>query len=150
MGAQSVYSTSIKNNRSFVECLLVSREKYISFEKFVVDTGARYTCCGHTVVDKALEESHFGSSEMKLIGGIVKGEYLKFYKYHLRQFTIGSIDLGMQDIWITFDERITDIILGMDILKQLILILNPYNQKVYFCKDSREYHDKFELTVRTT
>ena len=66
MGAQSVYSTSIKNNRSFVECLLVSREKYISFEKFVVDTGARYTCCGHTVVDKALEESHFGSSEMKL------------------------------------------------------------------------------------
>ena len=35
MGAQSVYSTSIKNNRSFVECLLVSREKYISFEKLI-------------------------------------------------------------------------------------------------------------------
>lgn len=53
--------------------------------------------------------------------------------------------MGRQDIWITFDERITDIILGMDILKQIIMITNPYIQQVYFCKDKDDYNNNFEL-----
>lgn len=63
----------------------------------------------------------------------------------LGQFTIGNIDMSQQNIWITFDERITDIILGMDILKQIIMITNPYNQQVYFCKDSDDYNSSFKL-----
>ena len=53
--------------------------------------------------------------------GIDNGVTVRFYKYHLRQFTIGNINMKEQDIWITFDERITNIILGMDILKQIIM-----------------------------
>ena len=63
------------------------------------------------------------------------------------QFTIGNIDMGEQDIWITFDERITDIILGMDILKQIIMITNPYDQKIYFCREREDYADNFELAA---
>lgn len=75
----------------------------------------------------------------------MKGEYLKFYRLSLQQFTIGNIN---QDIWITFDERITDIILGMDILKQVIMITNPCEEKVYFCKDWKDFDDNFELSVK--
>ena len=53
--------------------------------------------------------------------------------------------MDRQDIWITFDRKISDIILGMDILKQIIMITNPYNQKIYFCKDKSDYDSNFEL-----
>ena len=131
MAVQSVYCTSIKNDRSIIACLLVSRGKYVTDEKFVIDTGAKYTCCRYTVVDKTLEEKKLRNfSDFRLIGGMVEGEYLKFYKYHLNQFTVGNVDMGEQDIWIIFDDRITDIILGMDIPKQIIMVVNPYHQKI--------------------
>lgn len=53
----------------------------------------------------------------KFIGVLIKGEAVQLYKYQLKQFTIGNIDLGEQYIWITFDERVTDIIWGQDIFK---------------------------------
>lgn len=56
--------------------------------------------------------------------------------------------MGRQDIWITFDTRLTDIVLGMDILRQIVLIINPYNQKVYFCKDAGDYEQNFQLIVK--
>lgn len=72
---------------------------------------------------------------------------MKFYKLPLWQFTIGNIDMGEQDIWITFDEKITDIILGMNILGQIIRITNPYDQRIYFCKDADDYEQNFQLKV---
>lgn len=145
MEVQSVYSTSIKFDRCTIDCLLVSNK--ISLEKFVIDTGAKFTCCSYKVIDGHLQEKGFHDCEEKSIGGFVKGEYLKFYRLSLQQFTIGNIDMGGQDIWITFDERITDIILGMDILKQIIMIINPYDQKVYFCSDQKDYNDNFKLAA---
>ena len=54
--------------------------------------------------------------------------------------------MGRQDIWITLDTRVTDIVLEMDILRQIVLIINPYNQKV-FCKDAGDYEQNFQLIV---
>ncbi len=33
------------------------------------------------------------------------------------------------------------------ILRQIILIMNPYNRKVYFCKDMMDYQENFELAI---
>lgn len=140
-----VYSTNIKDNRCIVDCLVVSRK--VSMEKFVVDTGTKFTCCSYKVIDGQLKEKELCDCEERYIGGLVEGHFLKFYKLQLGQFTIGNIDMNQQNIWITFDERITDIILGMDILKQIIMITYPYNQQVYFCKDSDDYNDSFELLI---
>lgn len=141
-----MYSTSIKDGRCIVDCLAISDK--ISLEKFVVDTGAKFTCCSYKTIDGQLEEKTFSNCEARSIGGFVKGEYLKFYRLSLQQFTIGNINMGEQDIWITFDERITDFILGMDILKQVIMITNPCEEKVYFCKDWKDFDDNFELSVK--
>lgn len=140
-----MYNTNIKGNRCLIDCVAVLTK--ISLEKFVVDTGAIFTCCSYKAVDGRLKEKELKSSEVKLIGGFVEGEYLKFYKLPLKQFTIGNINMGEQDIWVTFDEKITDIILGMDILKQVIMITNPYDQKVCFCKDAEDYEQNFQLKV---
>ena len=56
--------------------------------------------------------------------------------------------MGAQGIWITFDEKVTDIVLGMDILKQVIMITNPYDQQIYFCKDAEDYEQNFQLKAR--
>ena len=138
-----MYSTSIKDDRCHLDCIAVSNK--IAIEKFVVDTGAKYTCCNYWFIDENLREDSFKNKEMRKIGGMIEGATVNFYRLPLKQFTIGNIDLGKQDIWITFDERVTDIILGMDILKKIIMITNPYDQKVYFCKDSDDYDNNFKL-----
>ncbi len=138
-----MYSTNIKDERYSVKCLIV--DKFIKPYKFIVDTGAKFTCCHYEMINIALTEHQMSGCEEKYIGGFVKGDAVKFYKYRIRQFTVGNIDMGTRNIWITFDRRVTDVVLGIDILKQMIMIINPYDQKVYFCKDKADYDKNFEL-----
>lgn len=140
-----MYSTNLKNNRYLVRCLRVTKD--IKTIHFIVDTGAMFSCCNYKLMDNSLQETVLLSNEIKLIGGFIKGEYVKFYRHRLKQFTIGSIDMGRQDIWITFDNRVTDVVLGMDILKQIIMVTNPYNHKIYFCKDIKDYEENFRLKI---
>lgn len=138
-----MYSTSLKDNRYLLQCIAVFDK--VRAIKFTVDTGAKFTCCNYKYFDKNIDEKYFIGNEEKFLGGFVKGLPVKFYKCNLKQFTIGNIDMGEQNIWITFDKRVTDTILGMDILQQVIFTANPYNKKIYFCKDSDDYNDNFEL-----
>ena len=140
-----MYNTSIKNNRYQIQCITVfDRFRVV---KFIVDTGAIFTCCTYKAFDKHIQESDMYHCEMKFLGGFVKGLPVKFYKCSLMQFTIGNINLGKQDIWITFDNRVTDTVLGMDILQQVIFTVNPYNKRIYFCKDAMDYEQNFQLKV---
>lgn len=140
-----MYSTKLRCDRYLADCLALSNAGEVIIDKFVVDTGAKYTCCSYRIIDSALREEKVADWEVKYVGGFVQGEIVQFYKYPLRQFAVGNIDMGKQSIWLTFDERITDIILGMDILKQIIIITNPYDQKIYFCQDADDYRRNFKL-----
>lgn len=76
MEGQSVYSTNIRGDRCIVDCLAVSNK--ISMDKFVVDTGAKFTCCNYRVIDGQLKEEGLLNCEERYIGGLVKGQFLKF------------------------------------------------------------------------
>ena len=141
-----MYSTNLKDNRYKLNCIAIAKE--IRVIKFIVDTGARNTCCNYRVIDKCMQECELRNSETKLIGGLIKGEAVRFYRYRLKQITIGTINMDAQFIWITFDKRVTDIVLGMDLLKKDIMITNPYNKKVYFCKDAEDFNQNFCLKIR--
>ena len=143
MEVQQVYSTSISANKCLVECIAVLDK--VRAVKFIIDTGVMFTCCNYMFFDVHMEEEDY--KETKILGRFVKGLPVNFYKCSLKQFTIGNIDMGRQDIWITFDKRVTDIVLGLDILKQVIMITNSYEQKVYFCKDAEDYEQNFQLKV---
>lgn len=140
-----MYSTNLKDNRYLVRCLTVARN--INVNEFVIDTGAKFTCCNCGFIEPDVRELELAGCETRSIGGFIKGEFVKFYQYQLRQFSIGNIDMAQQKIWVTFDSRITDMVLGLDILKQIIIVTNPYNQKIYFCKDADDYHKNFKLVV---
>lgn len=56
--------------------------------------------------------------------------------------------MGEQDIWITFDKRVTDTVLGMDVLQKIIFTVNSYDKRIYFCKDSVDYKQNFELNAK--
>lgn|GEM_PF-6219254 len=115
-----MYSTKLDKNRYNIICLAVLNN--ISKLILCVDTGARYTCCSYNDIDEYLTEKDFEDSEFKILGGFVEGTTMKFYKYHLNQFTIGNINLKEQDIWVTFDDRVSDAVLGMDILSQVTFL----------------------------
>ena len=138
-----MYSTSIKDNKYQIQCIVVFNK--VRSAKFIVDTGAVFTCCTYKALGKELKERQLFDCETKLLGGFIKGVPVKFYKLRLQQFTIGNIDMGSQEIWVTFDERVTDTVLGVDILQQVIFVANPYNKKIYFCKDKYDYDSNFEL-----
>ena len=125
MGVEWGYSTSIKDNKYQIQGIVVSDK--VRSVKFIVDTGAEYTCCHYTSVNLSICEENLITAETKLFGGFVKSLPVKFYKLRLQQFTIGNIDMGSQEIWVTFDERVTDTVLGVDILQQVIFMANPYN-----------------------
>ena len=134
-----MYSTKLKpdNDRYIAKCIVNSSGPKVI--DFVVDTGAKYTCCNYLSVDPKLKEADYSDKEYKLLGGIIEGEVLRVYRYNASQFTIGSVDMSKQSIWITFDERATDDVIGMDILKQIHYYQDADNNEMYFSQDKREF-----------
>lgn len=141
-----MYSTKLNNSRFVVRCIRVTND--VKAVKFIVDTGAQFSCASYSLIDGGIREEDFKGCDTKVIRGVIEGESVKLYKYRLKQFTIGNIDMGEQDIWITFDQRVTDTVLGMDILQKIIFTVNSYDKRIYFCKDAMDYRENFELKIR--
>lgn len=73
-----MYNTSIKNNKYLAECIMVNRD--VNMAKFIVDTGAMFTCCNYKIFDIHLEESELADNEIKALGGFVRSMPVTFYK----------------------------------------------------------------------
>lgn len=134
-----MYSTKLRNNRYNIMCLAVFNN--ISKLVMCVDTGAMYTCCSYNDIDENLCESDFGDSDCKYLGGFVEGTAMKFYRYKLKQFTVGNIDLGSQDIWITFDDRVSDSVVGVDILSKVTFLHIKDSSKLLFFSSVEELYN---------
>ena len=91
-----MYSTKLNNNRFIIPCIVVS--SVIRRTSFVVDTGAMFTCCHYANINSSLKQKDVCHSEKRILSGFVKGSSIIFYKYKLKQLTIGNIDLGEQSI----------------------------------------------------
>lgn len=125
-----VYCTKLAKQRYVVECIVVS--EMIKISVFTVDTGARFSCCYYIHINDKLKESEVQDLEVKYLGGLIRGHAIKFYRYPLKQFTVGNINTPVKHIWITFDSRITDKVLGMDILKDVTFLNKPAEKTLYF------------------
>ena len=136
-----MYSTSCTSDlRYIVTC--ITNEDSVSLVDTIVDMGAKRTCYQARLIDSSLKESDFKGKPSKLISGFVGGREIKnaarFYEYQLRQFTIGSIDMGKRVIWITFDDRIQDNVLGMDILRSVSMLQYADENELFFFNDKAE------------
>ncbi len=135
-----MYSTKLMNQRYEIECISLTR--VLKIQRFIVDTGAMYTCCHYSMIDEQLQESDLSEMKIKFIGGLINGSAVKFYEYPLKQFTIGNINRGTCNIWITFDKRVVDMVLGLDLLKDMVFLNRPSDGALCFFeseKQCREY-----------
>lgn len=134
-GGIRVYCTKLNHrNQYIVDCMLLTDA--VQIVRFLVDTGAAYTCCSADSLN--LFEEDFQKSPFRIMGGIIPNAGMKFYPYHVRQFTIGTVDLGERDIWVTFDDMATNDLLGLDILKDISLHQNQKTKEMCFYDVDKE------------
>ena len=136
-----MYSTNCSSDLRYIVTCITNQDQ-INLVDTIVDMGARRTCYQARLIDSSLSESQFKNKPYKLIGGFVGGKEIRnavrFYEYPLQQFTIGNIDMGSQVIWITFDDRIQDNVLGMDILRSVSMLQYANKKELYFFEDKEE------------
>lgn len=118
-----MYSTKLSDNRYYLRCITIIQG--VDIVECIVDTGALYTAFTAEGLVNILTEQQLidEDCEVKYLGGFVEESFVKFYKVVVNQFTIGSIDMGCQEIWVTYSEDVTLNVLGMDILKQVTIVL---------------------------
>ena len=131
-----MFSTKLVENRYYIPCIVLTDVPIV--HSFIVDTGAKYTCCSYKTIDFTLNEDSFADADVKILGGIVSGAEIRFYKFHAAQFTVGNISMGERDIWITFDDRVKDNVLGMDILQSISFMQYADSKELHFFTDSNE------------
>ena len=135
-----MFSTVCEGLRYTLVCII--NKGSVSLVDTIVDTGAFWTCYKADQIGGGLTEAQFSEKETKVIGGFVNGKQSKnavrFYRYDVDQFTIGTVDLGSQTVWVTFDERINDNVLGMDILRKVTYLQLEDTGTLYFFKDKDE------------
>ena len=125
-----MFSTKLVENRYYIPCIVLTDVPIV--HSFIVDTGAKHTCCSYKTIDFTLNEDSFADADVKILGGIVSGAEIRFYKLHAAQFTVGNISMGERDIWITFDDLATDDVLGMDILQDITFISDSRKKVLEF------------------
>ena len=69
---------------------------------------------------------------------MISGSIIRVYRYRVQQFTVGTVDMGEQNIWITFDPRVTDDVLGMDVLRNVFFFQNADKEELYFSQSFDE------------
>ena len=146
-----MYSTRFDDELRYVVTCITNRDA-VRVVETIVDTGAKYTCYRASFIDDELREEDLGTNQSVEIGGFVSADEpinkVRFYRYPLRQFTIGSIDLGKRDIWITFDGRVKDNVLGMDILKSVSFMQYADTRELHFFTDEDELKSFVEGKLR--
>ena len=108
----------LRDNRITVQCNIIKNEK-LKFIRAVYDTGAKYSCFRASYISSSLNEEEMMGHDEKLLAGFVGTAASKFYQFHVDRLALGNVDLGAQDIWITFDENVTTNVIGYDILSQV-------------------------------
>ncbi len=119
----------------------------------VYDTGAQHTCFTALSINSKLTVEDFKDSEKLTVGGILAGSEngIEYYKMYVKDFYFGNILITGVDVWVTFDDRVTDNVIGMDVLYRLNRLSVAYSNKELFFKDTQEMIDYINknLTVQS-
>ena len=140
MEVASVYNTNVDQYRYVIVCII--NDSSIKLVETIVDTGAMRTCYMAHVIDPELTEDLLVNAPHIDIGGFVDKKSpknsVRFYQYPVKQFTIGNINLGDQIIWITFDKRVSDNVLGLDILQHATFLQLADSNHLSFFENNTE------------
>jgi len=122
----------------------------IDIVQSVVDTGAILTCYTAGSLRNLKDINSIKMHKCRNIRGFGGEEVnsVKIYNYNVSNFILGSLNIGEQSIWLTFDERVEDNVLGMDILSQVSFLQRQKDNVMLFCKDDNElFEHAFGKTI---
>lgn len=108
--------------------------------QFKLDTGATHTCLNASDLGIILDEQEFVDMmhpETLQAKGIDDKIVIKFYKMQVENFIINNIDLGSVPVYITFSNRVTKRLLGMNILRLLNIGINCDKSILYLEKTKK-------------
>lgn len=109
-----MFSSSVKNYRLFVQFNFILNNKLSKIE-VVLDTGAVGTIIPAPRII-GLKRSNF-TGRVTSIGGFVESEERAIiYQIEAESLAIGDVYLPHRTFWTTFDSRVKDCVLGMDLL----------------------------------
>lgn len=119
-----------KSNHVMLKCFTTVDGRFVRC-KGVYDTGCQKTI--FVAKDLGISLSDVGPTTARPIHGLFKDRSCNVYEYYLRDFAIGNVFLGPQNVCVIFDEYTTDNLIGYDILKQInrASIANS-NQEILF------------------
>ena len=89
-----MYSTKLNRAKCRYIARCIVNQGSPKFVDFLVDTGAKYTCCSYLSINSKLRENDFAGAERKKLGGFVNGYTLTVYGYYVNQFTIGTVNMS--------------------------------------------------------
>lgn len=96
---------------------------------FLVDTGSEITSINHALLNRNLNEAILIAKmcETKIVTGILKAPdaVIKYYKVPIDLMIFSDMHIKNSYIWVTFNDNVTDSVLGMDILEQLFMFHAP-------------------------
>ena len=120
-------------------CFLVdgiNKDVRNSFSDFIIDTGAPHTSCSFNCVNPSLKEQNLvGNFRSGVFGGYVENVGVVHYLYPVDNFYVGSLDLGKQEVWITFDDRANANLLGLDLLQNLTFLQSRDSKQLLIFRD---------------
>ena len=64
-----MYSLKNSDDRFVANCIVMYNRPRV--RRFVVDTGAKYTCCSYDYINPSLKEGDFQECRTKMLGGFV-------------------------------------------------------------------------------
>ncbi|MCM1106215.1 MAG: hypothetical protein NC355_04645 [Blautia sp.] len=123
-----MFSVRLNKNRIFVQCFA---QNLLSVQSFMVDTGALYTCCPSLSLSIRVNENDCKQYDKIVLAGL-DNEPIVYYKFPVDLMCINNIDIGKRDIWVTFDKRVTDMVLGFDILKDISFLFDNQTSYMHF------------------
>ncbi len=136
-----MYSANVieGENRILLQCNYAG-DRFVKFSA-VYDTGAQYTCVTAPSLSMKLTEKEFNGAETMSAGGLIDSENIsaKYYKMHINNFYLGNIHLTGVDVWVTFDEKITDSVVGLDVLRRVTRLGIENSNTELFFKDTEEF-----------
>ena len=93
-----MYSTRLKDERFSVECIVYTEK--VRIIQYVVDTGAKYTCCNYKEFDKHMKEEEFilGMDILKQITFLANADnkQICFYKDYIECKKMIIVDCGSE------------------------------------------------------
>ena len=145
IGVMLVFNTVYEDLRYMTSSIVHNNKTDII--QAIIDTGAKKTCfMASSFKEIELKEGNFDINDSIRIKGLVTKDQKDnevsciYYRYKVKQITIGNIDLNQQDIWVTFDDRVTDNVLGLDLLCRIGMIQLPNQSNLAIFRDKNELY----------